>query len=60
MKESDELKELVRQKYSQIALQDKETSRNRQRQTSNALAMLIVGVPLYKYHWKLIKKEDKK
>ena len=26
----------------------------RQRQTSTALAMLIVGLPLYKYHWRLI------
>lgn len=48
------------EKDEQKMLQDKETDRNRQRQVSNALAMLIVGIPLYKYHWGLIKKEDKK
>ena len=48
------------EKEEQKALQDKETDRNRRRQMSNALAMLIVGIPLYKYHWSLIKKEDKK
>lgn len=48
------------EKNQQKMLQDKETDRNRQRQVSNALAMLIVGIPLYKYHWGLIKKEDKK
>lgn len=40
--------------------QDLETKRQRQRQVSNSLAMLLVGIPLYKYHWSLIKKEDKK
>lgn len=29
----------------------------RQRDAANALAMLIVGVPLYAYHWRVIKKE---
>jgi hypothetical protein len=47
-----------KEKEEQKALQDKETTRNRQRQASTAIAMLLVGVPLYKYHWKLIKKED--
>lgn len=46
------------EKNDQKAQQDKETSRNRQRQVSTALAMLFVGIPLYKYHWNLIKKED--
>lgn len=48
-----------KEKEEQKALQDKETTRNRQRQASTAIAMLLVGIPLYKYHWKLIKKEDK-
>ncbi len=47
------------EKADQKAQQDKETTRNRQRQVSTALAMLLVGVPLYKYHWNLIKKEDR-
>lgn len=48
-------KEIADQKIQQ----DKETTRNRQRQASTALAMLLVGIPLYKYHWKLLKKEDR-
>jgi hypothetical protein len=47
------------EKMEQKQLQDKEATRQRQRQASNALAMLIVGIPLYKFHWRLIKKEDK-
>ncbi len=46
------------EKAEQKAMQDKETTRNRQRQASTAIAMLLVGVPLYKYHWKLIKEEE--
>lgn len=41
----------------QKVLQEKETTRNRQRQASNAIAMLLVGIPLYKYHWSTIRKE---
>ncbi len=40
------------------AIQERETKRQRQREISGALAMLFVGIPLYKYHWKLIKKES--
>ena len=32
------------------------TSRN-QRRASNAIAMIIVGLPLFLYHWSLTKKE---
>ena len=39
--------------------QDTEARRNRQRQVSTAVSMLLVGIPLYKYHWRLIKKESK-
>lgn len=39
--------------------QGEETIRSRQREFSGALAMIIVGVPLYLYHWKTIKKENK-
>lgn len=42
------------------AIQERETKRQRQRQASTALAMILVGFPLYKYHWSLIKKENKK
>ncbi len=32
----------------------------RQRDASFNLAMIIIGLPLYLYHWKIIKKETKK
>jgi len=32
---------------------------SRQRTASTAIAMLIVGLPLYFYHWRVIKKETK-
>ena len=34
--------------------QDRETERNRQRELASALAMLVVGLPVYLYHWKTI------
>src|SRR3989344_4991123 len=34
--------------------QDRETARNRERDLVGALSMLIVGVPVYLYHWKTI------
>ncbi len=45
----------------QIAQQQKineiESRRQRQREVSEAGAMLIAGIPLYLYHWKTIQKE---
>ncbi len=32
---------------------------NRQRSAANNLALIIVGLPLYLYHWNTIKKESK-
>ena len=32
---------------------------NRQREASSNLAMLLVGLPLYLYHWRIIRKETK-
>lgn len=29
----------------------------RQREASNAIAMVVVGYPLYAYHWKTLRKE---
>lgn len=43
----------------QKRMQEKETTRQRQRQASTALAMILVGAPLYKYHWSMIQKESK-
>lgn len=41
-------------------IQIRESRRQRQRELSNTLSMLIIGTPLYLYHWNLIKKEGKK
>lgn len=37
-----------------------EQSNQRKRQISNSLAMIMVGAPVYLYHWSTIKKESSK
>jgi hypothetical protein len=37
-----------------------EQSNQRKRQLSISLSMILIGVPLYLYHWKTIKKENQK
>ena len=37
--------------------QRKQKNSNRQREAADSLAMIIVGLPLYLYHWRLIKKD---
>jgi hypothetical protein len=39
------------------AYQDKQVKSQRESTAANALAMIIVGVPLYLYHWRVIKKD---
>lgn len=39
--------------------QEEENKRNRQREFSGAVSMIVVGVPLYLYHWKTIQKENR-
>lgn len=39
------------------ARQDREATRQRQRELINSVSMIVVGLPLYLYHWKLIAKE---
>lgn len=41
------------------ARQAKESTRQKQRQLSNSIAMILVGTPLYLYHWRTLQKEDK-
>lgn len=41
------------------AIEKRELMRNRQRTVSEALAMILIGVPLYIYHWRIIQKEDR-
>lgn len=36
-----------------------DVQRSRERQMSNSLAMIAIGMPLYLYHWSVIKKESK-
>ncbi len=36
---------------------EEEQSNQRKRQMSNSLAMIIIGAPVYIYHWKTIRKE---
>ena len=48
------------EKDAQTKANDLENRRQRQREVSEAVAMLIVGIPLYKYHWKIIQKEGRK
>jgi len=36
-----------------------EAANQRKRQVSNSLAMILIGGPVYLYHWKTIKKENK-
>lgn len=51
------MEEIEKQVTKDKLLQDQESTRQKQRELSNAISMLIVGVPLYLYHWKLIQKE---
>ena len=39
--------------------QEQENRKNRQRETSGALAMMLIGAPLYFYHWRTISRENK-
>ena len=39
--------------------QNKQQAANRQREAAESLAFIIVGLPLYLYHWSVIKKDKK-
>ncbi len=39
--------------------QKEESRRQRQREFAGALSMILVGIPLYLYHWKTIQRENK-
>jgi len=52
--------QINRENEVQQKMQLEESKRNRQREISSSLAMIIVGGPLYLYHWKMIQKEGKK
>lgn len=54
---SDE--ELAAQQAEQEALAKRDLLRQRQRQLANVIAMIVVGGPLYIYHWRIISREQK-
>lgn len=39
--------------------QDEQVNQQRQQQLVNSISMIVVGLPLYLYHWKTIGKESK-
>ncbi len=39
--------------------QEQQTLQQRQREAAQAIAMIAVGLPLYAYHWMLIKRQEK-
>ncbi|MEK7166565.1 MAG: hypothetical protein AAB874_07190 [Patescibacteria group bacterium] len=50
--------EQIAEESRQKEEQQKERLRQRQRETTGALSMILVGLPLYLYHWKTIQKEQ--
>ena len=44
-------------KEESLAQAQDEAKKNRQRQLSSSLSMILIAAPLYLYHWRLIKKE---
>ena len=52
--------EVKKQEEESKMFQERENTRQREREVSGALAMILIGLPLYFYHWKTIQKENKK
>jgi hypothetical protein len=50
--------ELTKQSQEEARIRQTENTRQRQREIAGALSMLLVGFPLYKFHWRIIQKED--
>ena len=46
-------------RIEQLAYQEKEQEARTERTAANSLAMLIVGIPLFWYHWKTIQGDKK-
>ena len=42
------------------AYQDMQTKSSRESTAASAIAMIIVGIPLYYYHWRVIQKDKEK
>jgi len=51
--------EIERQNQEQQKAEELNRKSQKQRETSNSLAMIFVGTPLFIYHWRLILKNKK-
>lgn len=56
--EGKEIKRSEEEIKEEKRIQESEYKKQRQRQASTAISMILVGFPLYLYHWSLIKKKD--
>lgn len=54
-KETVEMEQPTKEELEEY--QNKQQTANRQREAAESLAFIIVGLPLYLYHWKTIKKD---
>lgn len=52
--------EITKQKAEYEKQMADQTTKNRQRQLSTSVAMIVIGLPLYLYHWRLALKENNK
>ncbi len=44
----------------ELEYQKKQQKSNRQQTAANALSMILIGIPLYLYHWKIVQNNEKK
>jgi hypothetical protein len=56
---SDPNGKIVTSPEEEKARQQRDLSRQRQRDLAQSISMIAVGLPLYLYHWKTIQKEKK-
>lgn len=42
----------------QMAQQDQQIKQQRQNELASSLSMIIIGAPLYFYHWKMVQKKN--
>lgn len=56
---TDEKGKVLQSVEDQQKQQEAEATNQRKRNLSNSLAMIVIGTPLYLYHWQTIKKENK-
>lgn len=54
------LEEKERYEQQQIEYERKLRQQQKQRTMANSIAMIIVGLPLFLYHWGIIRREERK